>query len=70
MFSLVRPANGCGFLFDGCHGGLGETAVEQGLTLAHFSAQRKRCRCDRGSIEGLSGGCLGRLRRYEGMLRV
>ena len=39
----------------------------QGLTLAHFSAQRKRFLRDRGRIEGLfrnyvagvSGGCLG-----------
>ena len=32
----------------------------QGLTLAHFSAQRKRCLWDRGSFRG---GCLGRVRK-------
>jgi hypothetical protein len=34
------------------------TAVGQGLTLVHFSAQRKRIRWDRGCVQGLFRGCL------------
>ena len=37
-------------------------AHHQGLTLVHFSAQRKRFLWDRGCISGLSRGCLGAFR--------
>jgi len=41
-----------------------------GLTLVHFSAQRKRFLWDRGFIQGLSRGCLAGVRVYEGVFRV
>jgi len=34
-------------------------ALRQGLTLVHFSAQRKRILWDRGCIKGLFRGCSG-----------
>jgi len=39
----------------------------QGLTLVHFSAQRKRFLWDRGCIEGLFRGCSGGLRGSGGI---
>jgi len=39
----------------------------QGLTLAHFSAQRRRFVWDRGCIQGLCRGCLVGVRGYQGM---
>ena len=39
-------------------------AVDHGLTLVHFSAQRKRFLWDRGCIYGLPWGCLGCVRGY------
>ena len=36
----------------------------QGLTLLHFSAQRKRFLWDRGCISGLFMGCLGGVLQY------
>ena len=49
----------------------------QGLTLVHFSAQRKRFLWDRGCIEGLFRGCcvgvyevLGDVGGLKGVLRV
>jgi len=45
-------------------------ACSQGLTLVHFSAQRKRFLWDRGYILGLFWGCSGCLRGYEGVYRV
>jgi hypothetical protein len=43
---------------------------EQGLTLVHFSAQRKRLLWDRGWIQRLFRGCLRGVRGYEGILCV
>ena len=42
----------------------------QGLTLVHFSAQRKRFLRDRGCVQGLFRGCLGGVREWEGVYRV
>jgi hypothetical protein len=36
----------------------------QGLTLVHVSAKRKRFLWDRGYIQGLFMGCLGRFRGF------
>ena len=47
-----------------------DAAAHQGLTLVHFSTQRKRFLWDRGSIEGLFRGCLVALRGYSGVFRV
>ena len=41
-----------------------EACLQQGLTLVHFSAQRKRYLWDKGCIEGLFRGCLGGVRGY------
>jgi hypothetical protein len=43
---------------------------QQGLTLVHFSAQRKRFLWDRGRIQGLFMGCLRDVMGYQGVLRV
>jgi hypothetical protein len=40
------------------------TAVDHGLTLVHFSAQRKRFLCDKGCIQELFQGCLAGDRGY------
>ena len=52
-------------------------ARQQGLTLVHFSAQRKRFLWDRGCIEGLFRGCsagvwevLGVLGGVKGAFRI
>jgi len=45
-------------------------ASEQGLTLVHFSAQRKRFLCDMGCISELFKGCLASGRGYQGVFRV
>ena len=45
-------------------------AASQGLTLVHFSVQRKRFLWDRGCVQGLLKGCLGGVRGYEGVSRV
>jgi len=37
----------------------GDAGHGQGLTLVHFSAQRKRFLWDRGCMKGLPWGCLG-----------
>jgi len=42
----------------------------QGLTLVHFSAQRRRLLWDRGCIHGVFRGCLGGVRGYYGLFRV
>ena len=42
----------------------------QGLTLVHFSAQRKRFPGGMGYISGLFKGCLGGVRGYQGVCRV
>jgi hypothetical protein len=50
------------------------STMDQGLTLVHFSAQRKRFLWDRGAsggrIWGLSRGRLGHARGYEGVSKV
>ena len=43
---------------------------DQGLTLIHFSAQRKRFLWDKGCLFELFKGCLGGVRGYEGVFRV
>ena len=45
-----------------------ELAEEQGRTLVHVSAQRKRFLWDRGCIQGLCSGCLGGVRGYLGCI--
>jgi len=47
-----------------------ENISGQGLTLVHFSAQRKRFLRDRGCMWGLLRGCSGTVRRYQGVIRV
>ena len=45
----------------------------QGLTLVHFSAQRKRILWDRGAIRGCLGGfqeLSGGVKEYQGVFRV
>ena len=42
----------------------------QGLTLVHYSAQRKRFLWDRGCVQRLFRGCLRDVKRYQGVLRV
>jgi len=46
------------------------SAAVQGLTLVHHSAQRKRLQWDMWCIHGMLRGCLGGVRRYEGVFRV
>ena len=46
------------------------SAPRQGLSLVHFSAQRKRFLWDRGCIKGLFRGCLDGVRGYQGLLDV
>ena len=46
------------------------SAVRQGLTLVHFSAQRERFLWDRGCAQGLFGGCLGGVWGYYGVSTV
>jgi len=47
-----------------------EAGPVKGLTLVHFSAQRKRFLWDRWCIQGLFKGCSGGMRRCSGALRV
>jgi len=47
-----------------------QAAEEQGVTLVHFSAQRKRFLWDRGWIWELFRMCLGGVRGYHGIYRV
>ena len=42
----------------------------QGLTLVHFSAQRKRFRWDLGCMQGLFRGCLEGVKGHYGAFRV
>ena len=42
----------------------------QGLTLVHFSAQRKCFRWDWGCMQGLFRGCLGGVKGHYGVFRV
>jgi len=46
------------------------TAPQQGLTLVHCSAQRKRFLWDRECVQGLDRGCSGGVRGYKGVSRV
>jgi len=46
------------------------TYCRQGLTLVHFSAQRKRFLWDKGCNWGLFRGCSGGVEGYEGVFRV
>jgi hypothetical protein len=44
--------------------------VNQGLTLVHFLAQRKRFLWNRGCLSGLIMGCAGGMRGYYAVFRV
>jgi len=48
----------------------GQAPGQQGLTLVHFSVQRKHFLWDRGCVSGVFRGYLGGLRGFPGMYRV
>ena len=48
----------------------GYTTLHQGLTLFHFSAQRRRLLWDRVCIQGVFRWCLGGFMGYQGVFWV
>jgi len=55
--------------YRGCFTPITPPTTDQGLTLLHFSAQRKRFVWDRGCIQWGLRGCVLGVRRYEGVSR-
>jgi len=69
LFSLTMRENAAAStVFTSCESRPLYNPHGQGLTFAHFSAQRKRFVWDRGCIQGLFRGCVGGAREYYGVL--